>query len=551
MHQKKVIHFLATLTYILGLSLPLIIILGRILIPDYSFDTINYHTFIGERGLVWFKFVNIEFYPTGLLNFFPFLDVINTIGRMALGYRLGTLTELLFFYLSIWVIFSIIKTLQLSTGNELVDALLKVNTFLSLEAMFQLGSYYTDVINAFLILFSIFLYIKYKVTGQNSFLFIATFMISLATLAKYTNFIYAVPYFILLLIELWVKTTTFRKKVLDTLAHAAIFSIVLAPWLFWNFQNSHNPFFPYANSIFKSEYLSTTSYRFPFGPTNFWQFLFYPFLLLIDNSYLGEYHELIHDYKTVFYILILLSAFWLFYKKRKQSPIIWNLYKFYVLSYICWVSVFGYARYAIALEGLAGVLLIWVFKEFFQKKDFFRIGSAVIVLCLFYWQNSYFISNNFQNDISWRPNLWFDRSLYLGEIGNLFNNNYSYPRRNDVDVYLQCGDPNLGYIVPSNLINLPVLYFSNNESTPHTTKEFTLESLSRIPGINNKKELLFASVIKSDGMDPNNEKCKGILNAYGAQITHTFSTFFLGYKNVEFYIIKGSISLDAIRNAVR
>jgi hypothetical protein len=48
---------------VFGFLIPVLLTLGRIVTPNTSFDSINYHTFLGARGLNWFRFSESEFFP--------------------------------------------------------------------------------------------------------------------------------------------------------------------------------------------------------------------------------------------------------------------------------------------------------------------------------------------------------------------------------------------------------------------------------------------------------------------------------------------------------
>lgn len=546
--KRKISKSLVILIYVVGFSLPLIITLGRILIPDTSYDTINYHTFIGARGWDWQSFSKIEFYPLGLRSFFPLLDMINSLGQKFLGYRLGTLTEVIFFYLSILLIFLIINSLKLSTGNKFLDAFLKINTFISLEALFQLASYFTDIISSFLILLFIYTLINFKKNGKFIFLLLSTLIISLSVLCKYTNYIYFMPYIILLVEEIIKKNTNTLRKIQELLGHFSIYVIINGPWMVWNYINTHNPIFPYFNSIFRSEYFQATSWAFNQGPKNIFESISYPIFLLFNNTRLGEYHELIPDYKFSLYIIILIISYPIIKTYNSEEPEVWYLYKYFLLCYVSWVLVFGYARYGIALEFLAGILLIALFSKYLKKIIKYKSVIAIIVVSLFLWQDIYFVMNNLKYDISWRPNLWFNESMYIQEYKNLFNNNNYYPKIEDVDVYLNCGSPNLGYMVPSNLVSLPVIALTNPYNAPINELNYRLAAINRIPGINEKKDLIFVTIIKDEGSDLNYKECISILDSYGANITNTYGTSFLGYENINFKVVKGHINLKLIIN---
>lgn len=545
----RIKNFFVILVYIIGFSFPLVLFLGRVLIPDTAFDTINYHTFLGARGWDGLRYSNLEFFPTGMHSFFPLFDMVNNLGMKLLGYRLGTLTQLLFFYLSILLSLLIIKSLKLSTGDKLLDALLHVNIFISLEALFQISSYFTDILSLFSVLLCIFAVIKFKKTGKSFFLYISTLVISVAVLCKYTNYIYFLPYFFLLLVDVIKEKKSFFKIIKVLIPHVLIFMVINAPWMIWNYYYTQNPVFPYFNSVFKSPYFQPVSWQFNFGPKSIVETIFYPIYLLFDNSMLGEYHELYSDYKIAIYIILLFFSFPIFRRHRDENPEVWYLYLFDVLVYILWVLLFGYARYFMAWEFILGILLIPLFSMI--SKDGNKSKKIKIVLALalllIYWQNGYFVTTNFKSDISWRPNLWSDRQNYMQEYENLVNNSYAYSDVGDVDFYINCGWPNVGYMVPSNMIELPVITLTDKNNETQYERTYRYRALDAFSD-DEDGELVFVTVLKTEGRDASFDYCMPILDAYNATILDSAEINFLGYDKINLIIIKGSLQIENLFN---
>lgn len=113
----------------LGFLIPVLLTLGRIVTPDTSFDSINYHTFLGARGLNWFQFSESEFYPLGYWSFFPGYDAINALGRIILGYRLGSSFSLLFQFGILFLLIKIYQLLIITTGSKALNVLSFKNAY--------------------------------------------------------------------------------------------------------------------------------------------------------------------------------------------------------------------------------------------------------------------------------------------------------------------------------------------------------------------------------------------------------------------------------------
>lgn len=550
--ENKSKKIFSILIYIIGLTIPLIITLGRILIPDTAYDTINYHTFIGERSWNWFYFSKIEFYPAGYHSFFPFLDMINSIGRHLLGYRLGTLTETIFFYLSVIIIFKIIRLLDLSTGYRILDTLLKINIFISFEALFQLASYLNDIISTFFVLIFLYIFILYLISNNNLYLLLSTSIMSFCVLFKYTNYIYFISYFLLLIFVIYDKYRDSNINYIlsvtkDILIHISIFIVINGPWFLWNYYNTKNPLFPYFNNLFNSDYFGNTPTTFGIAGRNLWEKIIYPIYLFFDNSFIGRYQSLLPEYKISFYIIILFLSFPIFKKYYKNKKEIWFLYIYFVLTYLIWVFIFGYSRYAIAFEFIAGILLMALFVKMSNliHSSRFKIVS-IIILIPFLWQDFDYIKNNLNYDISWRPTLWNNKTEYLSNFNNISNNYYYIDNLDNIDIYLSCGSPNLGYIVPSNAINLPVLTLPDRNSESLEQSKYRIKAISNIPNILDNDHIDFITIIKSSGMDPNAEKCNAILDSYNAKIISREKMSFLGDKRTQIELVKGQIKINLL-----
>src|SRR6185503_6094257 len=76
-------------------GLPLLLVYGlRVVFPDVSFDVLNHHLFLSERALRGPLLIAGDFFPTPA-PYNPAPDMLTGIFRYFLGYRLGTIVNLL------------------------------------------------------------------------------------------------------------------------------------------------------------------------------------------------------------------------------------------------------------------------------------------------------------------------------------------------------------------------------------------------------------------------------------------------------------------------
>lgn len=166
-------------------------------------------------------------------------------------------------------------------------------------------------------------------------------------------------------------------------------------WMYILWAHFQNPFFPFANEIFKSEYASVSNFRDArFVPQNVLDALLNPFLIfnkgisLADNgSYAGEGGMFIIDYRLPM-AYFCLSVLLIVYLKDKLCRckcrfnftsvsgflLVWG-----VVSYIIWMLLFNILRYSIPFDMLSAILIVSCMFEFCPKREFFRI--IYIVLC--------------------------------------------------------------------------------------------------------------------------------------------------------------------------
>ena len=383
---KKVTPFRLMFFFVLLLSCYAIFLFAkRVIFPDVAFDTINYHFSLGQAGVKDFPkiFKASEFFPLGMHSFNPLIDAINYLVYQAVGYRLGTIMSLLsligVFVLAIRIVFMVAGTrLSLFAVLFLLPALI-VN-----EGLFQIATYFTDNIYAFLVLLYLDILLNFeKFTRTIRSFFVC--MIALGLVAgllstKLTNAIYMLPLFAatIYLVGNAIRSPRnggqSRFMILALFVYLILFAVLPGYYFFDAFQRTGNPLFPYYNSIFHSPFFPSTSWKFNFGPTSLLQKLFYPYFVLLNPSLLGEVKDFFPDIKliTTFIFTLACTAF-LFYRRtnfnKKELLLLFVVF----ISYAIWQVTFGYTRYAIALEYLLGLLSIILVNRIIVYNSFFKL----------------------------------------------------------------------------------------------------------------------------------------------------------------------------------
>ncbi len=544
------------LLYFSALLIPLGLFLNRFLIPDYSFDTVNYHIFIGERAMGNFlrPFSKYEFFPTGLFNFSPVYEVINAAIRNIVGYRLGTILSLISIYVTFYFVIKILKLFisKKTNLNRLLIFAVVINGLIIQDAFMQIATYYVDSVNAALVtaaLYYLLYFIKQNPRKIIS-LIISSSLLGLSLAGKLTNFIYILPYLLIIGYELIIiqSKTKLISKLKMLIVSLIFLFIFLLPILVFNYQQTGNPLFPFINSIFKSVYYSGEDFRFNFGAKDFINKMFYFITTFKTPVLYGETHEMFNDFKLNLFIL---SGFFIFFKfKKKLVRLEKYLLFFFICSYFIWSFIFGYLRYAIALEAIGSVILIILFYEFDNHRLYTRLFKVIISIFLI-WQNLAIINFNLIHDISWRNNYYLNKNYYLKQIPYLFYNQTAITEKikdslSDIDITVNCYAPSSAYYQSiNNLKDKPMILIDRGSSMNISLNNHYRRKVAELLLKNsNKEKYKYLVLIRSDNENKKYLECIDNLksNKFSIDREEQINNY-LGYEGINLVLIKGSIRI--------
>ena len=544
----------------LAILIPTIIYLNRFLIPDYSFDTLYYHLFNGVRGAhnyMW-PFAQHEFYPIGFGTIAPLYDSLLYLSRTILGYRLGTVLDLIAYIGIIWVTYKLIT--RVVSFKIIISPTIKfiffLNSIIVTELLFQLATQYVDVINAFFILLAIYTLIIFIDTHENVFLWMAATIMGIAFLGKATNAIYVIPFYIIAAIDiLSTKVKSWKYKIGILVLLGVIISTPTIIYGYYNFVLSGNPLFPAYNNIFHSLYSAPISFSAKQGGAGgqtFLQLIFWPIASFWHASRLAEPHAIFNDWKLGVYWLISMLLFIPFFWKKLTKAERYLIIFFFVSTEI-WSLLFGIMRYAVDDIVIGGIVLLIFFirvSSSFGKKAYLFAIPLVLLLVI---DNFRIVNFNFKYDMSWRPNLVHNTSLYLSQKSNLFNNYLSYPPgvRNEINnsqILLDCVHQSSGLIALSGFSSKPVLGITNEAPTEAITGQidYREESARKLIDIYHQNILTFATFAFTKGIDVEYQDCLQNLPIMGGTVKKVIPlNSFLGYPNEKPIVIIGSINLNS------
>lgn len=554
-YYKKVLNKKNKLILFGGLLIPLFVFLNRFLIPDVSFDSINYHIFSGDRFSSFWKFINVEFFSAGLHSFPPFFDYLGGIFRLIFGYRLGSICSLFFLYGIIYLIYKIVSIfIKKRISSSLLLVLFFINTFISLEFFFQLGTYYVDIIGAFFVLWALYYIILYIKNNDIKFLYFGSFIIGLSVAGKLTNLIYLIPLTVMLIVWEFKKRDCYRDKLKHLVIYALLVFIPIGISCFENVVKTGNPFFPFYNSVFKSKYYPAVNFdNTNFGGRNFFEKLLWPIFSVKNPARLSEGHDLFNDYKLNLYFVLLLPSLYFSYKLRRKDRLFYYLNLYLFGSFMVWNFSFGYLRYAFVLEILSGlIVLIWVSKLLKRRSSVNKDRLLLLLIPLLFllgYLDKRAINVNLAYDLSWRKTLTYNRRDYLKEYKYFFINKLDSVGVDDInkpDVYVNCSAPGLSFYSLSQFNKLPVVEIDTRSSGAMTLNSFYQDEVNRRISnfYNNRKTIKFVTIVGSYGHINQMSDCLLNLSIRKYSVKKEIPVDnFLGYKGEKLIYIFGEYSL--------
>lgn len=542
--SRKYIKIVATTgLLILGLLVPLLLFLNRVLEPDVSCDSLNYHLYLGFKG--WNPVNNkYEFFPTGAHNFSPILEMVGFGFYKLLGYRLGTIFSLLAIYYSIFGLYKILKLIlpKLTILSSLVGTFLFVSGFLSFELFLGLGSYFNDGLVAMLTVWSLYFLLKYFKNNKFFDLILASALMSVSVWGKQTNLYMAIAFGLVMVIDWLCQISRIKTRNL-ILSGVIVLSLPLF-WYWGNWQATGNPIFPFYNAIFKSEFAAPQNLVEPgLGGQNLKEKILWGYYSMFETFRLGQVHDLFHDYKINFYFLFggLLTIIYGLNKKIRDK-LTSRLMTLYWLAFFVWSLQFGYLRYALALEFLGG---LWVLIMYYKMGKFKYL--LFIPACL--WlvvQNKRVINMSLAYDISFRPGFFYNQKSYLKNWPNLFDSKITVKNKFTSDIYLNCAVTGMTYYTVSPFNNLPVLNIDQSAYKFLTDDgDYMAKQRQRMePWLVGKKSIKFVTIAAKTGLNTEYNSCVTNLKIRGWTIDREEEADFVGYSNQKLGIIWGTISRD-------
>jgi len=370
-------------------ALPLLAIyLLRVDFPDVSFDVLNYHIFESERILRGPLYLPLDFFP-GSLPVNPTPDVVTGLSRKLLGYRLGTFIN----YLAlIWTGMLLNRALRTYVRSAWLRSLGVLFILLSEQLLFQINNYMVDLLALPLLLEATFVALERRMDRIWQSTVLLSLLLGIAIAFKLSNLFIAGPIVLVYVVNVLsaaeqpARMRTFWQLVKVAPVGTIVFLAPVAPFSFLMYRLTGNPIFPLYNGIFKSPFWPQGAPFDPrWGPHNLYETLTWPIVMFLHPDRLSE----CPFYSGRVTLGFLFAAICLVVGWRDKTI---RYLAFIILSVtILWSASSGYIRYALYLELLSGIIVIWLAAFAWQKvpRNAWRVAAQVPLWLLMLGQGYY------------------------------------------------------------------------------------------------------------------------------------------------------------------
>lgn len=376
MHGKKGFAMLRKMSFLFGLMLLfgcLAIYLGQ----DNTWDARDYHFYNGYAALhgrlTW------DFAPAMMQSYLnPVFDIINyflisNLKAHWVGFFHGALIgfALYLVFLMSWLCFK-----DSDPAERMFYSFLSVVIAgTSSDNLATLGLITNDSKAAFLVVCSTYFFIRYLHTERFYELIAASLILGLCTAFKLTTACYALAAIIAF-------TWTYRSIKLTSLVTMMIgigFLLGNGYWMGKLYLNFHSPLFPYYNNLFHSPYAPLAS-----GSDH----LYFPHDYFIFPFLVGFYKTTTVEHLRELRFAIVYVLMIIFFCKQYFAPVAISKNGKFLLSwfssgYLIWFFMFTIFRYALPLELMSGVIIIYLLSQLMTSKKNVRNILFLILISLF------------------------------------------------------------------------------------------------------------------------------------------------------------------------
>ena len=391
--------------------------LVRVAFPDLSFDVLSYHILHAERSLRGSLLNSDDFMHSVPFNSAP--DILMGLSRYFLGFRLGTVINLIVLVWAAQITDRILRPIVMDRWYRSVSVLL---IMLTESFWFELDTYMVDLLTLPLLLQATLwaLELDEIENRQTTFIYVALLTGASAAL-KLTTIAVGLPLLTVCVYKLVFGKTRLRPgQFLKTALLGSIaFVAPILPFSIYIYRITRNPIFPIANTFFKSPYWPIHGeWDGRWGPVGLWQTLIWPVLIFFNpqrHSELAAYSGRL----SVGFVVSIACLLIVFDNSRART-----LCLILVSSALLWSAGTGYSRYAMYQELLAGLTIVVAIAVLIAKgprrKLSVRTGLAFGLFLVLVVQSGLACSYALQKEWGARPTVFDNPRDYLREASFIF-----------------------------------------------------------------------------------------------------------------------------------
>jgi hypothetical protein len=429
----------------------------RVAFPDRSDDVWAYHILNSERSLRGPLYAAGDYFPTAL-PFNPIPDTLTGITKLLLGYRLGTVLNVLAL---LWAATVVEKILAMFIGKSWLRYLAVLLVLLAENFLFEISTYMVDLLTLPLLLEATYLTLNFQKAKNRQLNFLHIALLLGASVAfKLTNLAVVIPLALICAYQIFLDSRPLitKAKLATVVLMTVAFVAPLLPFTIYIYRLTGNPVFPVANTIFQSPFWPTHGgWDDRWGPVGFWQTIAWPILVWFNptrHSEIGVYSG-----RLSFAFIVGLVALPFVWRKLPVRLMIFLL----VLSSWLWsVAAMGYARYGLFEDALGGIVLTAIAATLIGQislaKVSWRTAGAFALLSVMVVQSYFAIQYVLTKEWGMRPTIFASRRVYTDEARFILHD-YSLPtflpaemraRIDQVDVWFETGPKSTGFEVMLN-----------------------------------------------------------------------------------------------------
>jgi hypothetical protein len=362
----------------LVVALPLFLFFAlRAPFPDLSFDVLNQRLLQGERALRGPQFLPGDFFPT-VFPFNPSSDMLTGVFRHALGYRLGTVVNLLAL---VWAGTIVERLLRPFVRRDSLRAACVLLALFTEHVLFEVNNYMVDLLALPLALEALSLALDYdesKSRGRD--LIYAALLLGAGVGLKLTNAAVALPVAAAFAARVFSARFERRTLVLVLIA-CAVFFLPLLPHAVYIWRETGSPVFPLYNNLVHSPLWPNNSpYDGRWGPRDLRETLLWPLVSAWEPERLSE----LGVYSGRLAVAFVAAALCLVLPRAGSRARLIALVV--LLGSLMWAATSGYVRYALFVEITGGALVVFLARYAWERATRLtrglRLAAAALPLCL-------------------------------------------------------------------------------------------------------------------------------------------------------------------------